>query len=129
MDFFLSIATHASYAGSGRTTHAELGQRHADNGREDKDVGTDAHEGGEPGVTVHEVPQSSQIGLDVQSCLCYLDKLGLHLDVEGSHFGMGIWVKGGEEGDRDGLLLLCPANQVPRPRSRCCEALAICTAR
>merc|ERR1712013_123 len=56
LNLFLGLFTHASHAGGGRTTHAELGPRHADDGHEDEDVGADAHEGGEPGVAVHEMP-------------------------------------------------------------------------
>ena len=56
LNLFLSLFTHASHARGGRTTHAELGPRHTDDGHEDEDVGADAHEGGEPGVAVHEMP-------------------------------------------------------------------------
>ena len=77
---------------------------------QDEDVRANAQHCGEPGVAVHEVPQTSQGSLDVKSCISNLDQLGLHLNMERSHNGMRIRMESGEEGDWDALFLLCPAN-------------------
>merc|ERR1719432_228957 len=101
-------------------TLAESVPRDADDGHQNEDIGADTHHCREPGVAVHEVPQTSQVGLYVKGGARNFDQLGLHLDMELTHWSMRIRVKGGKEGDWDALLLLSPANH----KTRCkCHSL------
>merc|ERR1719500_2270115 len=102
-------ALHAS-----STTLAELVPGDADDGHQYDQYGADTQHRREPGVAVHEVPQTSQVGLDVKRGAHDLNQLGLHLDVELTHWRMRIRVEGSKKGDWDALLLLSPAEHETR---------------
>merc|ERR1719341_956041 len=96
------------------TTLAESAPGDADDGHQYDQYSADTQHRREPGVAVHEVPQTSQVGLYVKRGAHDLNQLGLHLDVELTHRSMRIGVKGGKEGDWDALLLLSPAEHETR---------------
>merc|ERR1719500_934425 len=102
-------ALHAS-----STTLAELVPGDADDGHQYDQYGADTQHRREPGVAVHEVPQTSQVGLDMKRGAHDLNQLGLHLDVELTHWSMRIRVEFGKEGDWNALLLLSPAEHETR---------------
>merc|ERR1719432_194480 len=94
-------------------TLAESVPRDADDGHQNEDIGADTHHCREPGVAVHEVPQTSQVGLNVKRGARDFDQLGLHLDMELAHWSMRIRVKVAKK--VTGTLCFCSAQPTIRP--------------